>query len=87
MTVTDNVPPSKTKRVKENTQNGFDGEVLEKLMPSDKLFKAIKKMRLHINKELCKKAKYESSSRQKSKQYLMKNSQKVLVNQKNYGTT
>ena len=57
MTVIDNVAPYKTKRVKENTQNWFDGEVLEKLRSRDKLFKAFKKTRLHIDKELYKKAK------------------------------
>ena len=30
MTVIDNVAPSKTKRVKRNAQNWFDGEALEK---------------------------------------------------------
>ena len=32
-----------TKQVNENTQNWFDGEVLEKLMSRGKLFKALKK--------------------------------------------
>ena len=57
MTVTDNATPCKTKRVKRYTQNWFDGEVLEKLRSKDKLFKAFKKTRLHIDKELYKKAK------------------------------
>ena len=48
------------KRVKGNTQNWFDGKVLEKLRSRDKLFKAFKKTRLHINKELYKKAKYDA---------------------------
>ena len=52
MTVIDNVAPCKTKRVKGNTQNWFDGEVLEKLRSRDK--------RLHIDKELYKKAKYDA---------------------------
>ena len=89
MTVTDNVAPCKTTmRVKGNTQNGFDGEVLETLRSTDKLFKSFKKMRLYINKELYKKAKYDVLKliAAKSKYCLMKNSQKVLANQKNYGT-
>ena len=45
------------KRVKGNTQNWFDGKVLEKFRSRDKLFKAFKKTRLHIDKELYKKAK------------------------------
>ena len=57
MTVTNNVAPCKTKRVKGNTQNWFDREVLQKLRSRDKLSKAFKKARLHIDKELYKKAK------------------------------
>ena len=75
MTVIDNVAPCKTKRVKGNTQNWFDGEVLEKLRPRDKLVKALKKTRLHIDKKLYKKAKYDAQKlivTKKSKHYLMK---------------
>ena len=60
MTVIDNVAPCKTTRVKGNTQNWFDGEVLEKLRSRDKLFKGFKKTRLHIDTELYKKAKYNA---------------------------
>ena len=60
MTVIDNVAPCKTKRVKGNTQNWFDGKVLEKLRSRDKLFKAFKKTRPHIDKELYEKAKYNT---------------------------
>ena len=60
MTVIKNVVPCKTKQVKGNTQNWFDGEVLEKLRSRDKLFKAFKKQRLHIDIELYKKAKYNA---------------------------
>ena len=60
MTVIDNVAPCKTKQVKGNTQNWFDGEVHEKLKLRDKLFKAFKKTRLHINKELYIKAKSDA---------------------------
>ena len=44
--------------VKTNTQKWFRGEVLENLNTSDKLFK--KKSRLHIDKDLNKKAKYNT---------------------------
>ena len=60
MTVIDNAAPCETKRVKENTQNWFDGEVLEKLRSRDKAFKAFEKTSLHIDKELCKKTKYDA---------------------------
>ena len=59
MTVIDKTTPFKTKRVKENTQKWFDCEVLQKLNSRDKLFQKLKKSRLHIYKELFKKAKYE----------------------------
>ena len=54
MTVIDKIAPYKSKRVKGNTQKWFDGEVLEKL------FKKFKKSRLHIDKELYKKSKYDA---------------------------
>ena len=60
MTVIDEIAPFKTKLVKRNTQKWFDGEVLEKVNSNDKLFKKFKKSRLHIDKELFKKAKYEA---------------------------
>ena len=60
MTVIDNIAPCKTKQVKGNTQNWFNGEVLKKLNSRDKLFKAFKKMRLHVDKELYKKAKCDT---------------------------
>ena len=60
MTVIDHVAPSKTKRVKENSQNWFDRKVLKNVRSRDTLFKTFKKTRLHIDKELYKKAKYNA---------------------------
>ena len=60
MTVIDKIAPHKSKRVKENTQKLFDGEVLEKLNLRNKLVKKFKKSRLHIDKELDKKSKYDA---------------------------
>ena len=57
MTVIDKIAPFKIKRVKGNTK-WF--EVLEKLNSRDKLFQIFKKSRLHIEKELFKKTKYEA---------------------------
>ena len=51
------------KRVKVNTQKWFDGEVLENINTRYKLFKRLKKSRLHIDKELYKKAKYNNYSK------------------------
>ena len=50
----------KTKRIKWNTQNWFDAEVLEQLSSWDKLFQKFKRTRLHINNNLNKKAKYDT---------------------------
>ena len=61
MTVIDKIAPCRNKKVKENTQKWFHGEVLEKLNSRDKLFKKFKIFRLNSNKELYKKAKYEAS--------------------------
>ena len=60
MKVIDNNAPCKTKQVKGNTQKWLDGEVFEKLRSRERLFKAFKKTRLHIDKELYKKAKYDA---------------------------
>ena len=85
--VVDSIVPCKTKRVKANTQKWFEGEVLENINTRDKLFKKIKKSRLHIDKELYKKAKYNTLKliAAKNEHFLMINSQKILENQKNYG--
>ena len=58
--VADSFAPFKTKRVKANTQKRFDREVLENINTRNKVFKKFKKSRLHINKELYKKAKYNT---------------------------
>ena len=60
MTVVDKIALYKSKRVKGNIQNWFDGEVLEKLNLRNKLFKKFEKLRLHIDKELYKKSKYDA---------------------------
>ena len=79
--VVDSIAPYKTKRVKANTQKWFDGEVLENINTRDKLFKKFKKSRLHIDKELYKKAKYNTLkliTAKKTKHSLMINSQNIF---------
>lgn len=58
--VIDNIEPCNTRRVKANTQKGFDGEVLENVNIRDKLFKRFQKSRLHTDKGLYKKVKYNT---------------------------
>ena len=60
MTVIDRISPYKSKRVIGNTQKWSDGEVLEKLNLRNKLFKKFKKSKLHIDKELYKKSRYDA---------------------------
>ena len=60
MAVIDKITSFKTKQAKEKTQKWREGEVLEKIIYRDKLFQKFKKSRLHIYKELFKKAKYEA---------------------------
>ena len=48
----------KSKRIKRNSQEWFDSEIAEKLIIRDKLFKKYKKTRLHVDKEIYKRARY-----------------------------
>ena len=83
MTVLHLIRPKGSKQ----TLKWFDEEVLENINTRDKLFKKFKKSRLHIDKELYKKAKYNTLKliAAKNEHFLMINSQKILENQKNYG--
>ena len=84
--VVDSIAPYKIKRVKPNTQKWFCRDFLENINTRDKVFKKIEKSRLHIDKELYKKAKYKTVkiAAKKDEHFLMINSQKILENQKNY---
>ena len=42
----------------ENSEEWFDGEVAEKISVPDKLFKKLKKSKLHVDKEMYKIARY-----------------------------
>ena len=59
MGVIDLVAPIKLRRIKQNSQEWFDGEVAEKISVRDKLFKKFKKPKLHIDKEIYKIARCE----------------------------
>ena len=52
--VIDLVAPIKSRRIKQNSQEWFDGEFAEKRSVRDKLFKKFKKSKLHIGKEIYK---------------------------------
>ena len=53
---------------KRNTQKWFDGEMLEKLNLRNKLLKKFNKSRIHIDKELYTKSKYDALKLTVSKQ-------------------
>ena len=57
MEVIDKVAPVKNKRIKRNSQEWFDGEISEKLIIRDKFFNKYKN-RLHVDKEIYKRARY-----------------------------
>ena len=56
MKVIDKVAPAKTKRI--NSQEQFDGEISEKLIIRDKLFKKYQKSRIHENEYIYKIVRY-----------------------------
>ena len=59
MGVIDLVAPIKSRRIKQNSQEWFDGQVAERISVRDRLFKKFKKSKLHINKEIYKITRYE----------------------------
>ena len=58
MEVNDKVAPVKSKKIKRNSQEWFNSEISEKLIIRDKLFKKHKKTRVHVDKEIYKRAQY-----------------------------
>ena len=56
MNVIDKLAPFKTKRVKGNSREFLDGEVLESIALQDKLFKKFKRNKLNIDLEIYNKA-------------------------------
>ena len=57
----------KQSRIKNNSQEWFDGEIMEKIAIRDKLFKKFKNSQLHIDNEIFKKAKKDVTDLIKSK--------------------
>ena len=61
LSLVDKIAPYKVLRVKNNTQEWFDGEVAEAIILRDKRLKHFKSTKLHIDEELYKEAKYQAS--------------------------
>ena len=55
---TDNVPPVKTLRIKNNSQDWFDSEIAEATKLREKHFKKFRKSNLHIDYDFQIEAKY-----------------------------
>ena len=60
MSFIDKLAPFKSKRVKGNSQEWFDGEVLESRALRDKLFKKFKRSKLNVDQEIYNKARSKS---------------------------
>ena len=87
MGIIDLVATIKSKRIKRNSQELFDGEVTEKISVRGKLFKKCKKSKFHIDKEIYKIARYEVQKliSYKEKMFSMIDSVILLVNIKSFG--
>ena len=59
MSVIDKVAPIKERRVKQNSQEWFDGEIADEIKNRDKLFKKFKNSKLHIDKDIYNAARYK----------------------------
>ena len=80
-TVTGNLAPSKTKRLKGNAQERFHGEVLENIFERDQLFKKLERSQLYAKKKLCGKARNATKFfYQNSENNLKINQKKILAN-------
>ena len=52
MSVIEKVAPIKERRVEQNSQEWFDGEIGDEIKNFDKLFEKLKKSKLHIDKDI-----------------------------------
>ena len=59
MNVIDKVAPMKERRVKQNSQEWFDGEIADEIKNCDRLFKKFKKSKLLIDKDIYNAARYK----------------------------
>ena len=57
--VIDRVAPIKERRIKQNYQEWFDGEIADEIENRDKLFKKFKKSKMHIDKDIYNAARYK----------------------------
>ena len=67
MSVIDKVAPMKERRVKQNSQEWFDGKIADEIKNRDRLLKKFKKSKLHIDKDIYNAARYKLSKMIKKK--------------------
>ena len=70
MNVIDKVTLMKERQVKENSQEQFDGEIANGIKNRNRLFKKLKKSKLHIDKDIYNAARYKL--------------QKIIINKKEH---
>ena len=59
MNVIDKVAPLKERRVKQSSQEWFDGKIADEIKNRDKLFRKFKKSKLQIDKDIYDAARYK----------------------------
>ena len=88
VSVIDRVAPIKGKRVRQNSQEWFDGEIADEIKNHDKLFKKFKKSKLHIDKDIYNAARFKIRKMIFNKKRLFfekKNKVNLSLNLKIYG--
>ena len=87
MNLIDKLAPIKEMRVKQNSQEWFDGEIANEIKNCDKLFKKFKKSKLHIAKDVYNAARYKVRKMifNKKRSFFENNSVNLLVNLEIYG--
>ena len=87
MNLIDKLAPIKEMRVKQNSQEWFDGEIANEIKNCDKLFKKFKKSKLHIAKDIYNAARYKVRKMifNKKRSFFENNSVNLLVNLEIYG--
>ena len=59
MNAIDKVAPMKERRVKQNSQEWFDGEIADRIQNRDRLFKKFTKSKLNVDKDIYNAARYK----------------------------
>ena len=63
----------KERWVKQNSQEWFDGEIVNKIKNHDRLFKKIKKLKLHIDKDIHNAERYKLQKMINKKSFFFEN--------------